>query len=304
MMEFHNADTAELSVVDDLLAKHFGPSPPPVYVKFGALSHPGRVRPNNEDHYLVIEQRRTRSVLLTNLPEEVLRPADNTGYVLAVADGMGGAACGEIASMLALRSGWEQAPGAIKWTWIITDREIEELKERVEIVFRRAHQALRDRAREDPACAGMGTTLTGAYTVGPEAFIGHAGDSRAYLYRAGALTQLTRDQTLAQAYLDLGIPVRVRSWRHVLTNCLGAQNHEVEVDFHHVRLADGDQLLLCTDGLTDLVPDEEVAGVLARHADPQEAARALVDLALDRGGRDNVTVVLAHYALAGPGHQR
>ena len=90
MTEFHSADTAELSVVDDLLAKHFGPSPPPVCVQFGALSHPGRVRPNNEDHYLVIEQRRTRSVLLTNLPEEVLRPADNTGYVLAVADGMGG----------------------------------------------------------------------------------------------------------------------------------------------------------------------------------------------------------------------
>jgi serine/threonine protein phosphatase PrpC len=107
MTEFHSADTAELSVVDDLLAKHFGPSPPPVCVQFGALSHPGRVRPNNEDHYLVIEQRRTQSVLLTNLPEEVLRPADNTGYVLAVADGMGGAACGELASMLALRSGWE-----------------------------------------------------------------------------------------------------------------------------------------------------------------------------------------------------
>src|SRR6478672_12029014 len=100
MNEFQNADTAELPAVDDLRAKHFGPSPPPVKVKFGALSHVGRVRTNNEDHYLVIERRRTRSVLLTNLPEEVLRPADNTGYVLAVADGMGGEACGELASML------------------------------------------------------------------------------------------------------------------------------------------------------------------------------------------------------------
>jgi PPM family protein phosphatase len=117
------------------------------------------VRPNNEDHYLVIEQRRTRSVLLTNLPEGVLRPADNTGYVFAVADGMGGHACGELASMLALRSAWEQSPGAIKWTWIINDREIEELKERVELVFQRMNKTLLDRTREAPDCAGMGTTL-------------------------------------------------------------------------------------------------------------------------------------------------
>jgi len=88
------ADTEELPAVDDLLGKHFGPSPPPVRVTFGALSHPGLVRPNNEDHYLVIERRRTRSVLLTNLPAGALRPAADVGYVLAVADGMGGAAFG------------------------------------------------------------------------------------------------------------------------------------------------------------------------------------------------------------------
>src|SRR6516165_1282869 len=114
MTEFHNADTAELSVVDDLLAKHFGPSPPPVAVQFGALSHPGRVRPNNEDHYLVIERRRVRSVLLSNMPEGYLRPADDVSYVMAVADGVGGMAFGELASMLVLRSGWEQAPNSIK----------------------------------------------------------------------------------------------------------------------------------------------------------------------------------------------
>src|SRR5262249_41037128 len=85
--------------------------------------------------------------------------------------GGGGAAFGELASMLALRSGWEQAPGAIKWTWIITDREVEELKERLELIFQRINQALLQRAAAEPACTGMGTTLTGAYTVGPEAFV-------------------------------------------------------------------------------------------------------------------------------------
>ena len=172
-------DTVEIPADEDLLAKHFGPSPPPVRVTFGALSHPGLVRPNNEDHYLVIERRRTRSVLLTNLPAAALRPGDDVGYALAVADGIGGAAFGELASALALSSGWDQSPGAIKWTWVVTDREVADLKERVELVFRRIDEALRERARQDPACAGMGTTLTSAYTVGLEAFLGHVGDSRA-----------------------------------------------------------------------------------------------------------------------------
>jgi protein phosphatase len=143
----------------------------------------------------------------------------------------------------------------------------------------------------------MGTTLTGAYTVGPEAFIGHVGDSRAYLYRAGRLAQLTRDHTMAQLAHDIGLPVTKQSWHHTLTNCLGGGGAELWVDFHHVRLADGDRLLLCTDGLTSMVPDDEIAAVLSRPAPPQEQAQALVDATLQGGGKDNVTVVVAHYAL-------
>jgi protein phosphatase len=295
MKALRDADTTEFPAVEDPLAKHFGPSPPPVGVRFGALSHPGRVRTNNEDHYLVVERRRSRSVLATNLPEGFLRPADDIAYVLAVADGVGGAAFGELASMLALRSGWEQSPGAIKWTWIITEREVEELKERLELIFQRINRDLLQRAAAEPACAGMGTTLTGAYTVGSEAFVAHVGDSRAYLFHDGLLRQLTRDHTLAQEFLDVGMPVASRSWHHVLTNYLGGPEQEVRVEFHHFRLADGDQLLLCTDGLTDLVQYEEVAGILGQPATPQEKAQALVDRALERGGKDNVTVVLAQY---------
>ncbi len=263
------AATDEFVPAEDLRDKHFGPSPPPVRVTFGALSHPGLVRQNNEDHYLVIERRRTRAVLLTNLPAGALRPGDDVGYVLAVADGLGGAAFGELASALALSSAWDQSPGALKWTWIVTDREVADLKERVDVVFRRIDEALRERARQDPACAGMGTTLTGAYTVGPEAFVAHVGDSRAYLYRAGRLARLTRDHTMEQAARDAGLPVAERSWHHTLTNCLGGGGKEALVEFHHVRLADGDRLLLCTDGLSDMVPDDEIAAVLGRPASPQ-----------------------------------
>jgi serine/threonine protein phosphatase PrpC len=153
----------------------------------------------------------------------------------------------------------------------------------------------------DPECQGMGTTLTAAYTVGPEAFIGHVGDSRAYLYHQGDLKQLTRDHTLAQQCLDLNLPVLSRSWYHTLTNCLGGNEKEVQVEFHHLRLGDGDQLLLCTDGLTDMVPHEDIVGILGRHGYPQETVQALVDRALERGGKDNVTVVLGQYALGASG---
>jgi protein phosphatase len=285
-------------MLDDPLSRHFGPSPPPVRVTFGALSHPGLVRANNEDHYLVVERRRSRTVLLTNLPEGTLRPADDTAYVLAVADGMGGASFGELASSLALRSGWGQSPRTIKWTWIINDREVEELKERVELIFQQMNRDLQEQGEADPALAGMGTTLTGAYTVGPEAFIGHVGDSRAYLFRAGVLTQLTHDHTFAQECLDSGLPVLSRSWHHRLTNCLGGgPNREMWVEFHHLRLEDGDRLLLCSDGLTDMLTDEEITRILGDEVRPQETAHRLVEAALKNGGRDNVTVVLAHYAV-------
>jgi serine/threonine protein phosphatase PrpC len=288
------------SLPDEPFAKHFGPRPPPVSVKFGGLSHPGRVRTVNEDHFLVAERRRSRSVLLTNVPREMLQQADDVAYIMAVADGLGGAAFGELASMVALQSGWDVAPQALKWTWIITDREVEELKERAEIVFRRMDKAILAHGIPDPECFGMATTLTCAYTVGPEAFVGHVGDSRAYLFHNGQLTQVTRDHTVAQQCLDLGLPVLSRSWHHMLTKCLGGGTKDLDIDFHHLTLADGDQLLLCTDGLFRMVPSEELAAILAKQGDPQEAAQALVDRALEHGGNDNVTVILAHYSLQLP----
>jgi protein phosphatase len=296
MSESHSVDTAEFPVVENFLARHFGPSPPPVKVKFGALSHQGLVRENNEDHYLVIERRRSRKILLTNLPSGLLPPADDVGYVMAVADGMGGNVAGELASMLALRSGWDQAPSAIKWNWIINDEEIEELREKMEIVFRRMNKVLLDVGKAGSEYRGMGTTLTGAFTVGPDAFIAHIGDSRAYLYHGSTLTQLTRDHTMAQACLDAGLPAP-RSWYHRLTHCLGGPEQHVQVEFHHVHLTNGDRLLVCSDGLSDMVRREEIADTLNHAPDPQEAAHALVAAALERGGKDNVTVIVANYAM-------
>jgi protein phosphatase len=145
----------------------------------------------------------------------------------------------------------------------------------------------------------MGTTLTAVLTAGLDALVAHVGDSRAYLFRGGALEQLTRDHTVAQRLMDTGALPSVASatgfMRHVLTNCLGGGSHDVKVETYPLRLADGDRLLLCTDGLTDMLGAEEIRDVLAQHPDPQEACGALVDRALDHGGKDNVTVVLARY---------
>lgn len=154
----------------------------------------------------------------------------------------------------------------------------------------------------EPQLSGMGTTLTVAYTVGDDAFIVHAGDSRAYLLRDRSLHQLTEDHTLETQLCKLGLPKdspKIASFRHVLTNCLGGSTDgEIRVDIEHLKLADGDALLVCSDGLTGHVSDDGIARILNESPDSQSACDALLEAALDDGGSDNVTVVLGRYAIS------
>ena len=151
---------------------------------------------------------------------------------------------------------------------------------------------------------GMGTTLTAAYSMGIDLFIVHLGDSRVYLHRDGVLRQFTKDHTVAQAMADAGyIPpeeVRHHAKRNALTNFLGGHNGKVKADLRWLRLADGDRLLLCSDGLNEMVDDVSIARILARHDRPRVAAQALLDEALNRGGKDNVTVIVACYQVPRP----
>jgi protein phosphatase len=294
------SDTGEYVAFEELVARFFEDEPrTAVHVEFGALSHPGLVRDNNEDHYFVVRRRRVRDVLLSNLPVELLNQAEQEAYALVVADGLGGHAFGELASFLALRAAWDLGSNEIKWTVKVNRRESDELKQKVAVLFGLLDKALQSAAQAQPRLAGMGTTLTACYTTGPELFVLHAGDSRAYLYRGGALRRLTRDHTLAQEMIAAGMAEpesrAARSRRHVLTNYLGGGS--VKVDVEHHRLAHGDRLLLCTDGLSDLVSEVEIAELLEAHPRPDDACRALVDRALARGGRDNITVVLASYTI-------
>lgn len=274
--------------------------PVPVRVSVGSVSHPGRVRSNNEDHFIVARLGRSFEVVSTNLPDgRVPAHLEEAGYALAVADGMGGAAAGEVASALALSLGTDLTLGQTKWHLRLDEREARDLVERVANTFHMIDREVSKQARTSPALSGMGTTLTVAYSVGLQAFVFHVGDSRAYLFRDGVLTQLTRDQTLAQSLADAGTisaeEVGAHRLRHVLTQAIGAGGGKTSAVIYQLELRHGDRLLLCSDGLTDMVSDATIAATLAETAGAQECCGALLDLALEAGGRDNITVILGDY---------
>jgi PPM family protein phosphatase len=296
-------ETAEYEFVVSPSALDISLIKPPssmVRVEFGAVSHTGKVRAQNEDHFLVSKLSRKQQILLTNVPDEQF-PEHFTedGYSMIVADGMGGMAAGEVASRMAIATGVTLFQKSPKWGFKINKREARELFHRVNTYLQEIDLALTKRSEEDRRLFGMGTTLTASYSSGVDLFVIHVGDSRAYLYRDGKLLQLTKDHTVAQAMADAGYiaheEIRHHIKRNVLTNFLGGHHGKVKADVRWLRLRDRDRLLLCSDGLNDMVDDASIARILNTHDQPPDAAQSLVDEALDRGGRDNVTVIVARY---------
>jgi serine/threonine protein phosphatase PrpC len=231
--------------------------------RVGARTDVGRVREGNEDSYMVHEP------------------------LYAVADGMGGHQGGEVASNLALqaleRIAEEPAPDG------------DSAPQLAEVV-REANRLVLQRASGDPALAGMGTTLTAVLAgTGGRVHVAHVGDSRAYLLRNGELTQLTRDQTVVQRLVDEGRitqqEAEIHPQRSILTNALGV-DREIQVDEAAYELTPGDRLLLCSDGLSGMVPEDEIRRILREREDPQAACDALVEAANAAGGQDNITVVI------------
>ena len=274
--------------------RFFDTSSPRLQFQFGAATHPGYVRPNNEDHFVVVKRRRTSELLLTNLVSEDLVLTDDSDFVMVVADGMGGAQFGEFASQMALQRVFELAQQATSWVMKFTNMDVLQIRERVDAYVKEIQATLRAYVAAEPALAGMGTTWTSAHILPSDALIVHIGDSRAYLLSEGTLHQVTRDETMAQAFIDTGMsPDRVRKFRHVLLNSLGGDKEDVTAQIHHVQLAPGDQILLCTDGLTDMLGESDIANILAQSSSPQATCDRLIAAALERGGKDNVTVVLA-----------
>lgn len=271
-----------------------------VEVDVAGLSHAGKVRPNNEDHFLIGRAGRYLDVIGTNVPvDEVPSRSDEVGYGMIVADGMGGYTGGEVASRLAIRSLLNLVLHTPDWIFRVDEAWGGEVLKRAQQRYRAVDREIARQAAMDPNLSRMGTTLTLAYSLGENLFISHVGDSRAYLLRQDKLNQLTRDQTLAQMLIDMGIMTREEAasnrLRHALTQALGKQEGNVKTEVHRLALRTGDCLLLCTDGLTEMVDEKRIAETLTRETNAAQACQRLVDLALEEGGRDNVTAVVARY---------
>ena len=274
-----------------------------VNVDFGAVSDAGKIRKKNEDHYLVGRLGRSLEPLKTNMPSGLLPDRlDEYGYGMVVADGMGGAAAGDVASRMATNLLVKLIIDTAKWGRRIDKEEAEALMERMESYYKTIHAELIRQGEINPAIAGMGTTLTVAYSFYSDLFVAHVGDSRVYLFRDGKLRQLTHDHTIAQKLADNGdIPqeaVATHRLRHMLTNVLGGHDGPVITELEQFKLEDRDRVLLCSDGLTDMVDDTDIAAVLQDIKLPQEACERLLTLALDAGGKDNITILMARYSFS------
>jgi PPM family protein phosphatase len=223
-----------------------------------AVTDPGRTRRHNEDSYVIAPP------------------------LFAIADGMGGAVAGEVASRLATTALTESGAGAGG-------------EQRIADLIQEANRRVYDRSSSDPNTSGMGTTITVALAEDESVAFGHVGDSRAYLIRDARMEQLTEDHSLVNELLKTGKLSREEAETHpqrsVITRALGT-DPDVDVDTFSVRAEDGDLFLLCSDGLTDMVSEDSILDVIERYRDDIDGAlRALVKEANRGGGQDNITVV-------------
>jgi protein phosphatase len=276
-----------------------------VEVVAAGLSHPGKVRPNNEDHFLVVRIGRYLKTLLTNLSQgAVPEEFDESSCAMVVADGLGGMAAGEVASELAIARLVDLVVQTPDWIFGQGEPEVRRIVDRAASRVSEVNANVAEEARQNPGLAGMATTLSLAWNVGTTLFVVHVGDSRVYLSRGSKLHKLTREHTIAEELVGRGaypdaqsVPARQR---HMLTRVIGAGSGDCDPDIQTIQLEDRDRLLLCTDGLTDMVDDAAIADQLQTCSTASEACRSLLDEALERGGKDNVTMLVADYVIRRP----
>jgi PPM family protein phosphatase len=283
--------------------------PPPfssrVNVDFHGITDKGYARTKNEDHFLIVRCGRAVETVLTSLTEDETLAGElyeETGYGMVVADGVGGVVGGEVASRQAIYTLLSLALHTPDWQFRWGAKERNAVMYRMRDRFRRVNAALLRDAAAHVSRGGMWTTMTAAVSHGTDLVIGHIGDSRAYLLHAGKLIKLTHDHRADAGIALDGVPADplMRELSSVLIDALGSPEDECNPQVDDYLLANGDQLLLCTDGLTDMVDDAEIELVLNSATNAKSACRSLVDLSLDNGGRDNVTVIVARYSIPPP----
>jgi serine/threonine protein phosphatase PrpC len=239
--------------------------------RFYAQTDPGLTRDNNEDAY----------------------SCDEASGVAVLADGMGGYNAGEVASRMAadiIRSEmarWLAEAGTVA--------SVQDIRRALEICVSNANAEVYRAAHDDTHYSGMGTTLVAGVFRGSDLVIGHIGDSRCYRLRQGELVQITRDHSLLQEQIDAGLlspeQAALSMNKNLVTRALGVDD-AVLLEVHEHRVEAGDLYLMCSDGLSDMIRDPDIARVLQLPLEPEQRTKALVDTANGHGGRDNITVLL------------
>ena len=259
------------------------------------LTHPGRVRSSNQDHFLVCSLRKQITVHQTSLPDiaALTGPSERAAFVAMVADGAGGGNAGEHASRLAVEAVMRYVTESMN-CYYAADADDDTFAEALREAAMRCHEELLERAESDRDLHGMATTLTLWIGVWPRSYLLQIGDSRAYRFRDGELEQLSRDQTMAQELVDLGalphVDAAAPRLRHTLSSAIGGPQTEPTVTRFDQRW--GDIAMLCSDGLVRHVPNERIAERLRTMRSARQACEDLLQDALDAGGTDNITLFI------------
>ena len=261
------------------------------------LTHPGKARADNQDNFLVCALRRQMVVHLTSLaePDHLMAGSERVALLMMVADGVGGGAMGAEASRIALEGVTRYVSHCMRCYYAVgSDEDDQEFFEALQEGALQCHAALLRRGEEDPDSRGMATTLTLYLGHWPRAYLLQVGDSRCYLLRGKELTQITRDQTMAQELIDLGVMTRADAsgsrLDHTLSSSIGGRQTDPVVT--RIGLDWDTVVLLCSDGLTRHVSDERIRERLRGMTSARQACEDLVRDALEGGGSDNITVVV------------
>lgn len=261
------------------------------------LTHPGYVRKDNQDHFLICSLRKQVVVHQTSLPgaDRLASGTERLAFLAMVADGVGAAAKGEAASRTAVEAVMQYVNRSMRCYYAADSTDDQEFAEALDEAARQGHAELLRRGSEDPDYRGMATTITLFLGVWPKAYLLQVGDSRCYLLSRGELTQITRDQTMAQELIDRGVltPADASKTRfaHTLSSSIGGPQTEPVVTR---RDSDwGNVLLLCSDGLTRHVDDDLIRGRLRAMTSAKQVCEELLEDALKGGGSDNITIIVA-----------
>jgi protein phosphatase len=269
------------------------------------LTHRGLVREENEDQFLLCTVHPQVRVLGTSLTgiEALAESSERLATILLVADGVGGSAAGSRASRVAAEAVTRYVARSLRCYHVASPLSHDEFEDTLRAAALEAHETVRMEAAARPGEQGMATTLSLGVVVWPWLYVVQVGDSRCYLYHDGVLRQITRDQTFAEEMVERGVFTRAAAeaspLAHVLSSAIGASEALPEVTRVDVRQR-GCVILVCTDGLTKHVSDAEIAQHLAGMTSAEQACGALLQLALDRGGTDNITIVIGRALQSSP----